>query len=158
LVAVSAVIVWLAFSIYLLAQARSSSELQWTRIAWVFGSVEAVAFAAAGALFGTAVQRDRAEQAETRAQTAEQAAGQNLQDATKGRALADRRPPGTRHSAGTLSSRAASSVTSHRLRDTTRPAPSTLAHLDGRRIGRKAGVIAAFCRASPPASLCKLNG
>ncbi len=88
LVAVSAVIVWLAFSIYLLAQARSSSELQWTRIAWVFGSVEAVAFAAAGALFGTAVQRDRAEQAETRAQTAEQAAGQNLQDATKGRALA----------------------------------------------------------------------
>jgi hypothetical protein len=54
----------------------------------VFASVEAIAFAAAGALFGTAVQRENVERAEDRATTAEEVAESNRDDATKGRALA----------------------------------------------------------------------
>jgi len=47
----------------------------------VFSSVEAVAFAAAGLLFGSTVNRQRAEQAE-------QKANENQKDAESGRALA----------------------------------------------------------------------
>ncbi|WP_370948825.1 hypothetical protein AB5J62_15060 [Amycolatopsis sp. cg5] len=87
-VAVFALAIWLLFSIYLLTMAGSSTDLTWTRLAWVFGSVEAVAFTAAGALFGTAVQRDRADKAESRADSAEDKAELHRDDATKGRALA----------------------------------------------------------------------
>jgi len=59
----------------------NSSDTQWTRLAYVFGSVEAIAFAAAGALFGVTVQRDRVEKAE-------QKADKNAQDAANGKALA----------------------------------------------------------------------
>ncbi|GHB10071.1 hypothetical protein GCM10010346_36530 [Streptomyces chryseus] len=86
-VAISAVVAWLALSIYLLTRA-GSAELEWTRTVWVFASVEAIAFAAAGALFGTAVQRSHVAQAEKRAQSAEQVADQNRDEANKGRALA----------------------------------------------------------------------
>jgi hypothetical protein len=53
----------------------------WTRLAWLFTSVEAIAFAAAGALFGAKIHRERAEKAESEAR---QYAG----DAARGRALA----------------------------------------------------------------------
>lgn len=86
-VAVAALIAWLVFTVYLLFQVNSN-ELAWTRIAWVFASVEAIAFAAAGALFGTAVQRENVERADDRATTAEEVAESNREDATKGRALA----------------------------------------------------------------------
>ena len=86
-VAVAALIAWLVFTVYLLFQVNSN-ELAWTRIAWAFASVEAIAFAAAGALFGTAVQRENVERAEDRATTAEEVAESNRDDATKGRALA----------------------------------------------------------------------
>jgi len=87
-VAVFAVAVWLIFSIFMLIVANGSSDVQWTRMAWVFGSVEAIAFAAAGALFGTSVQRDQTVQAEQRAQAAGQVAEQNREGAARGRALA----------------------------------------------------------------------
>ncbi len=86
-VAIAALIAWLVFTVYLLFQVNSN-ELAWTRIAWVFASVEAIAFAAAGALFGTAVQRENVERAEDRATTAEEVAESNRDDATKGRTLA----------------------------------------------------------------------
>jgi hypothetical protein len=55
--------------------------VSWTRLAWLFASVEAIAFGAAGALFGATIQRQRAEKAEA-------AASQNADAAAKGHALA----------------------------------------------------------------------
>jgi len=57
------------------------SDTSWNRLAWLFGAVEAVAFTAAGALFGSTVQRRRAERAEEEADA-------NREGAVRGRALA----------------------------------------------------------------------
>jgi hypothetical protein len=70
-----------AFTIYMIIQADTDSEVTWARLAWLFSSVEAIAFAAAGALFGASVHRQRAEKAESEAR---EYAG----DAARGRALA----------------------------------------------------------------------
>ncbi len=78
--AVVALAVWIGFAVYLIVMS-DAKETEWTRIAWVFASVEAVAFAAAGLLFGTTINRQRAEQAE-------QKANANQKDAEGGRALA----------------------------------------------------------------------
>jgi hypothetical protein len=86
-VAMFAVLVWLAFTVFMFAN-TDSDETTWARQAWIFGSVEAVAFAAAGALFGTAVQRERAEKAEERAKDAEKVAEENRETASKGLAYA----------------------------------------------------------------------
>jgi len=75
-----ALVVWAGFAVYLLAQ-TGTSDVRWTRMAWVFASVEAVAFAAAGLLFGSTVNRRRAERAE-------ETATANERDAHAGRALA----------------------------------------------------------------------
>lgn len=82
-----AVLAWLGFSVYLVTQS-GTSDLQWTRIAWIFGSIQSIAFAAAGALFGTTIQQNQVNQADQRAQKADQAASQNQDEAVKGRALA----------------------------------------------------------------------
>jgi hypothetical protein len=87
-IAVIAIAIWLGFSIYLLVNAKSSSDLTWTRMAWVFGSIESVAFAAAGALFGTAIQREQTVKAEKRADSAESDAASTKELATKGQAFA----------------------------------------------------------------------
>ena len=76
----AALVIWLAFAVYLLTQS-GANDAKWGRIVWVFASVEAVAFAAAGVLFGTTVNRQRAE-------VAEQQATANQRDAEGGRALA----------------------------------------------------------------------
>jgi len=78
-VAVAALVIWVGFAIYLLANS-GTDEVQWARLAWVFGSIEAVAFAAAGLLFGSTINRQRAEKAEARADA-------NQQSAEGGRAL-----------------------------------------------------------------------
>jgi uncharacterized integral membrane protein len=80
IVAVGAVFVWVIFVIYLLLNA-AATELAWARLTFVFASVEAIAFAAAGALFGVTVQANRVQQAEAKADS-------NAQDAANGRALA----------------------------------------------------------------------
>lgn len=79
-VAVVAVCTWIAFVLVMLLSS-DTPEMQWTRLTFVFSSVEAIAFAAAGALFGVSVQRDRIERAEQRADI-------NAKDAANGRALA----------------------------------------------------------------------
>lgn len=79
-VAVGAVLVWVAFVVVMLI-ASDATDLQWTRLTFVFASVEAIAFAAAGALFGVTVQRERVEKAEAKAEA-------NERDASNGRALA----------------------------------------------------------------------
>jgi hypothetical protein len=79
---------WLAFH-------TAATELQWARLGSVLGSLEAVAFAAAGALFGTTVQnqrvqeaKERAGKAEDRATHAEKTSTEHVQAAANGRALA----------------------------------------------------------------------
>jgi hypothetical protein len=69
-----------AFVWYMITQ-HSDAEIAWSRLAWLFSSVEAIAFGAAGAVFGSNIQRGRAEKAES-------AAERNADDAAKGRALA----------------------------------------------------------------------
>ena len=54
---------------------------RWTRLTWVFTPIEALALGAYGALFGSTIQRHRAEKAET-------AAAANARDAADVRALA----------------------------------------------------------------------
>lgn len=68
-----------AFVWYMITQ-RADSETTWSRLAWLFSSVEAIALGAAGALFGSNLLRQRAEKAEA-------AAERNPDAAAKGRAL-----------------------------------------------------------------------
>jgi hypothetical protein len=65
---------------YLLSE-LNAGEVRWSRLTWLFASVEAIAFGAAGALFGSSIQRSRAEGAEAQAR-------EHVEDAAKGRALA----------------------------------------------------------------------
>ena len=85
--AIFAIAVWIGFSIFLIAKA-DTNETDWTRIAWVFGSIQAIAFAAAGALFGTAVQEHNVNNAHEQATSAKKDADQQRDAAAKGRALA----------------------------------------------------------------------
>ena len=79
----AALVVLVAFAVFVVFMLTEvgSSELRWTRAAWLFASVEAIAFGAAGALFGSSIQRERAENAEAQAR-------ENAKDAANGRALA----------------------------------------------------------------------
>jgi hypothetical protein len=72
---------------YMISQ-LGAGEVRWTRLAFLYGTVEAVLFAAVGAIFGTRVQRERAEHAEARASDAEKRADEHAEDAVKGRTLA----------------------------------------------------------------------
>jgi Zn-dependent protease with chaperone function len=78
--AILAVLIWVAFVVVMLL-AADSGDRTWTRLTFVFGSVEAIAFAAAGALFGVSVQRERVQKAEERADA-------HAREAANGRALA----------------------------------------------------------------------
>ena len=86
-VAIFAIAVWIGFSIFLIAKA-GTNETEWARIAWVFGSIQAIAFAAAGALFGTAVQQQNVNNAQEQATSAKKDADRQRDAAAKGRALA----------------------------------------------------------------------
>jgi hypothetical protein len=76
-----ALLLWAIFVMVMVWRADTASDLMWTRLAFLFASVEAVAFAAGGALWGASIQRERAEKAEAKAAA-------NQQEATSGRALA----------------------------------------------------------------------
>jgi hypothetical protein len=80
LVAILVLVGFAMFVVFLVARV-DEDEVEWTRLAWVFASVEAIAFGAAGALFGSSIQRERAEKAEA-------AARENADAAANGRALA----------------------------------------------------------------------
>jgi hypothetical protein len=81
---VAALAVLIAFGVFVvfLVSEVDVSEVKWARLAWLFASVEAIAFGAAGALFGSSIQRQRAEKAETDAK-------ENATAAANGRALAE---------------------------------------------------------------------
>ncbi|MFA1551860.1 hypothetical protein [Actinomadura chokoriensis] len=86
-VAIAIIVVWLGLLLWL-AVDTSASEVTWSRLLVVLGSVEAVAFAAVGALFGTAVQRQRIDDLQTRADAAEARAETHQEAALNGRVLA----------------------------------------------------------------------
>ncbi|MGH3833570.1 MAG: hypothetical protein ACRDRS_24565 [Pseudonocardiaceae bacterium] len=86
-VAVVVIAAWLGFLIWLLVEVNAS-EVTWERLLVVLGSVEAVAFAAAGALFGTTVQRQRVEDQRARADVAESRADTYQTAAINGHKLA----------------------------------------------------------------------
>jgi ribosomal protein S15P/S13E len=88
------VAVWLGMLIWLVAHS-DATEVTWARWLTVMASLEAVAFAAAGAVFGTTVQsqrvteaKEQAAAASDRAVHAENASKENSKDAANGRALA----------------------------------------------------------------------
>ena len=82
LAAAFAVLVAFGVFVAVLIAEVDAEETRWTRLAWIFASVEAIAFGAAGALFGSSIQRARAERAEAEA-------AEHRQDAANGRALAE---------------------------------------------------------------------
>lgn len=79
----TAVAVLIAFTVLVVFMivSRNADEVTWARLSWIFASVEAIAFGAAGALFGASIQRQRAE-------TAEANAAENATAASNGSALA----------------------------------------------------------------------
>jgi hypothetical protein len=72
-----------------LTQRTDSPEPTWGRYVYLFGAIEAIAFAAAGFLFGREVNRQRADKAEQRADNAEQRASTADKQATRGSDLAE---------------------------------------------------------------------
>jgi hypothetical protein len=58
-------------------------ELEWSRSAYLYAGVEAIAYAAAGFLFGREVHRQRAEQAEERAEVAQKQATEATEKAVE---------------------------------------------------------------------------
>jgi len=67
--------------LYLLSRTSNATELEWQRDVYLLSGVEAVAFAAAGFLFGKEVHRQQAEQATARADKAEGKAAEAQQNA-----------------------------------------------------------------------------
>jgi uncharacterized integral membrane protein len=86
-VAIAVIIAWLLLLVWLV-QRTDATEVIWSRLLVLLSSMEAVAFGAAGALFGTSIQRQRVADARTRAEKAEKEAGDNKDASTKGKALA----------------------------------------------------------------------
>src|SRR6185369_4528360 len=81
LIAVAAMLAFGWFVYHLLGQTKLE-EKEWSRTVYLFQGVEAIAFAAAGFMFGKEVHRQRADKAEKRAE-------KNEEGAAKGKALAD---------------------------------------------------------------------
>jgi len=84
-----AALVLIAFAVvlgYMIHIASGADDKLWTRSTYLFGSIEAIAFAAAGFIFGKEVHRQQAANAERRADAADQkasAASQKAAEATK---------------------------------------------------------------------------
>jgi hypothetical protein len=88
---IAAIVILVAFGlfIYVLLGRTGVDEAEWGRYVYLFGGVEAIAFAAAGVLLGREVHRAQAESAEKRATKAESEVKKFEPEAVKGRALAD---------------------------------------------------------------------
>ena len=81
LAALAAIVAFGWFVYYMLGQTKTD-EKEWTRAVYLFQGVEALAFAAAGFVFGKEVHRERADKAEKEAK-------ENGKEAAKGKALAE---------------------------------------------------------------------
>ena len=69
-----------AFIVFLIHDA-SSTEPTWSRLVFIYGGIEALAFAAVGALFGTRVQRGQVLDARKQAEQSSERANRNESDA-----------------------------------------------------------------------------
>ncbi|MDB5915501.1 MAG: hypothetical protein JWP22_4176 [Ramlibacter sp.] len=87
IVAVCVVAAWLGMLAWL-GLSVDAQDRDWARMIGLLASIEAVAFAAAGALLGTTVQSGRVGDAMARAAKAEQQAEANAADAAAGQTLA----------------------------------------------------------------------
>lgn len=92
--AVLVLVAWLGLLGHLAVRA-GAPETEWARLVAVLGSLQAVAFGAAGALFGVVIQRQRvadarqsAAKADERAELAQRKADASAMSAAKGAALA----------------------------------------------------------------------
>lgn len=88
------ILAWLGLLVWLISH-TAISDAEWARLLVVLGSIEAVAFAAAGALLGTTIQGKRVQEARKREEKAEEqadkernAANAKTEAAAKGKALA----------------------------------------------------------------------
>lgn len=71
------------FAIFLVSNADTQNQSEWERWVYVFGAVEAIAFAAVGWVFGREVNRQRAENAEDAAEQAAESAAQSREKGAK---------------------------------------------------------------------------
>jgi hypothetical protein len=93
-VAVSVLVAFAAFLWFMTTKASVNNEVEWNRLVYLFGGVEAIAFAAAGFLFGREVHRRQAEKAEQQAAKAEKQAdkaGQRADNEARRARIADTR-------------------------------------------------------------------
>jgi hypothetical protein len=67
---VGAIFLFGYLSYYLFTKIEGTNDTNWNRMIFIYGGIEAVAFAAVGWFFGKEVNRQRAENAETRADDA----------------------------------------------------------------------------------------
>jgi hypothetical protein len=72
--AIAVLITFAVLVAHLIGQVGTDDEVRWRGLAWLFASVEAIAFGAGGALFGASGHRDRAERAEAAAKVSADAA------------------------------------------------------------------------------------
>jgi hypothetical protein len=82
------ILIIFGFFVYYMLGLTKAEETEWTRAVYLFSGVEAIAFAAAGFLFGKEVHRAQAEKAEKRADQAEKNAADAEKDAANGKVLA----------------------------------------------------------------------
>lgn len=82
IVAIAILVVFLVF-VRVMLDSVDASEPAWSRMAYLFGGVEALAFAATGFLFGREVNRARAERAEVSAEAAQEKSEQAAKEAGK---------------------------------------------------------------------------
>lgn len=85
---ITAVVLIALFVIFIAVLVLLRASDQWDRLVYLFGGLEALVFAAAGALFGTGVQRAQTQQAQDAANRERQRADGNENEALHGRALA----------------------------------------------------------------------
>lgn len=83
-----AVVLIALFVIFIVVLVFLRASPHWDRLIFLFGGLEALVFAAAGALFGTGVQRAQTVQAQQVASQERQRADANESDAVHGQAIA----------------------------------------------------------------------
>jgi hypothetical protein len=83
------VLVGFGFMLQHMLGLAKADEAEWARYVYLFGSIEAVAFAATGFLFGKEVHREQAKKAEERADEAQQQVGKDRERADEAKKQAD---------------------------------------------------------------------
>ena len=98
-IATTVIVSWLGVLVLMLSHVGDEGETAWDRLAVVLNSIEAIAFAAAGAMFSATVQGHRVREAKERADRHEDAAmkGKSLAHAIRARAKSGHATAGGLH-------------------------------------------------------------